>query len=111
MYLVIFLDFMVALVVYFKHMNIYKVLKNKAFLQIQTRNFNTTTFEIDRDDVGWLAEYNWQLRSNGTAICSYNKIAMTHILYERYNGYFPKKVKHLDGNTTNCKIKNLACYT
>jgi len=91
-------------------MNTYKVTKNKASLRIQTRNFNTTDFEIDRDDVPWMAEHNWQLRSNGTAVCAESKKAMTHLIYLRWNGWEPKKVKHIDGDTTNCKIENLACY-
>ena len=88
-------------------MNIYKVQKNKAFLTIQTRNFNTATFQVDREIVPWLSSLDWQLRSNGTAIDTLSKAAFTHLIYVKWNGWKPNKIQHINGDVSDCRIVNL----
>ena len=89
----------------FEHTQMYKLAKNKAFLEIQSPSMDIV-FEIDREIVSMLTKYNWRLRGNGTALSREN-VPLTHAIYQFWNGYKPRRVGHRDGNTRDCRIQNL----
>lgn len=84
----------------------YIIKKNKAFLRITSPSMDTT-FEIDRDDITWLALRDWRLRANGTAIDAEDNVALHRHIFKQYSGWSPTKIEYIDKNPRNLKIENL----
>ena len=84
----------------------YIIKKNKAFLRITSSSMDTT-FRIPRELISLLAVHDWRLRANGTAICRGTNLALHRCIFWQYNGFQPRQVKYLDGNSTNLLPDNL----
>lgn len=87
-------------------MQTYIIKKTKTFLRIATPSADIA-FEIDRDVLPKIAEDNWRLRANGTAVHWFNGNALHHRIFYIYNGWLPWKIEYIDGNSRNLKAENL----